>query len=240
VLRNRIAALEALVETQRNARALPGADGEPAAPMTELEVELTPIDERLKFIAEEKATIEKTLADLEATIQATPANEMVLAGLERELASLNDQYDEAVASLGQARVGERIEVLSKGERFSLIEPPTSPNSPARPKRVLIAAAGVVGGIGGGLGFIVLMEMLNRSIRRPVELTSKLGIQPFATIPYIRTPGEIRRKRRIVIGALVLIGVAIPAGLIALHTYYLPLDLLLGQFMENIGGAGPAS
>ena len=46
---------------------------------------------------------------------------MVLGGLERELANLSGQYDAAVANLGQAAIGERIEVLSKGERFSLIE-----------------------------------------------------------------------------------------------------------------------
>ena len=91
-----------------------------------------PIDARLEFIAQDKAAIEKTLAELEASIQATPKNEMVLAGLDRELANLNDQYNAAVASLGQAKVGERIEVLSKGERFSLIEQPTIPGSPVRP------------------------------------------------------------------------------------------------------------
>ena len=50
---------------------------------------------------------------------------MVLGGLEREREAIQRQHDDAVASLGQAQVGERIEVLSKGERFSLIEPPTA-------------------------------------------------------------------------------------------------------------------
>ena len=99
-----------------------------------------------------------------------------------------------MANRGQAQVGERIEVLSKGERFSLIEQPTMPGGPDSPNRLLIAAAGVVGGVGAGLGFVVLMEMLNRSIRRPVDLSAGLGIQPFATVPYIRTQGEPRWKR----------------------------------------------
>ena len=63
-----------------------------------------------------------------------------------------------------------------------------------------------------------MEMLNHSIRRPVELTARLGIEPFATVPYIRTPGEVRRKRMIVAGVLALIAVAIPATLFAIQTY----------------------
>jgi len=229
VLQARITALETLVEEQRAARALPDENGEAAEPMTELEIELAPIDARLEFIAQEKAQIDETLAELDLSMRATPNNEMVLAGLERELASLQAQYNGATAALGQAQVGERIEVLSKGERFSLIEPPTEPNAPVRPKRLLLAGAGVVGGGGLGVGFILLLELLNRSIRRPVELSTKLGIQPFATVPYIRTEGERRWKRSVIAAVLAVIVVVIPAGLFALHTYYMPLDLLFSEF-----------
>jgi polysaccharide chain length determinant protein (PEP-CTERM system associated) len=232
LLETRIAALEQLVEEQRQARAVPDENGEAAAPLTELEVELAPIDERLAFIAEERKMIEATLAELDASVQETPGNEMVLAGLERELATLQAQYNAAVADRGQAQVGERIEVLSKGERFSLIEQPSVPSGPVRPKRMLIAAAGLVGGVGAGLGFVVLMEMLNRSIRRPVDLTAKLGIQPFATVPYIRTLSERRWKRSVIATVLAVIAVAIPAGLLALHNYYMPLDLLFGTVLEQ--------
>ena len=176
--------------------------------------------------------IEATLAELEASIQETPANEMVLAGLERELATLQAQYNAAEGDRNSAQVGERIEILSKGERFSLIEQPSYPGGPVRPKRMLITAAGVVGGIGAGIGFVVLMEMLNRSIRRPVDLSARLGIQPFATVPYIRTRSETRWKRSVIVTVLAVIAVAIPAGLFALHTYYMPLDLLLGQVLEQ--------
>jgi len=234
MLTNQVAVLEKLVTEQQAARAVPDANGQPAAPASSLDLELAPIDARLEFIAQDKAAIEKALSDLDLSIQATPKNEMALAGLDRELANLNEQYNTAVASLGQAKVGERIEVLSKGERFSLIEQPTIPGSPVRPKRLLIASAGVVGGLGAGLGFVVLLEMLNRSIRRPLELSERLGIEPFATIPYIRTVGEARRKRSLVVLAIVLVAVAIPAALFAVHTFYLPLDLVFSELLAKIG------
>lgn len=240
MLETRIAALEDLVAQQSAERAVPDENGEAAAPASGLDLELAPIDARLEFIAQDKAAIEATLAELETSIQETPANEMALGGLERELANLQSQYDEAMANLSQARTGERIEVMSKGERFSLIEQPTTPSSPSSPNRKLIAAAGMVGGVGAGLGFVLLMEMLNRSIRRPVDLTAKLGLQPLATVPYIRTPGETQRKRMIVILALVLIAVAIPAGLFALHTYYLPLDLLMSELSAKLGLSSAAA
>jgi polysaccharide biosynthesis transport protein len=233
-LETRIAALEGLVEEQRASRALPGEDGEAAEPLSELDLELAPIDARLEFIAQDKAAIQETLAELDVSIQATPNNEMVLSGLERELETMQRQYNEASARLGQARVGERIEITSRGERFTLIEPPTEPGRPVRPKRVLIAGAGVVGGIGLGLGFVLLLEILNRSIRRPADISNGLGIQPFATIPYIRTRRESRFKTGVFGTVLGLVLIAIPVGLLALHTYYLPLDLLWSQLLGALG------
>lgn len=234
MLETRIAALEGLVDEERQARAVPDAEGNAVQPMTELEAELAPIDARLAFIEEEKAMIEQTLARLDETIRATPNNEMILAGLERELQNIQDRYTRASERLGQAQVGERIEVMGRGERFSLIEQPTQPGGPVKPRRVLIAGAGVAGGLGLGLGFVVLLELLNRSIRRPSEISSRLGIQPLATIPYIRSPGERRWKRGVVIGLLLLLGIGLPALLFAIHTFYLPLDLILGETTERFG------
>ena len=114
-------------------------------------------------------------------------------------------------------------------------PPTpAPASPDKPNRVLIAGAGVGGGLGAGLGFIFLMELLNRSIRRPAELTSRLGIQPFVTIPYMRTKRELRVKRTLMLVTLALIVVGIPIALFVIHTYYLPLDLLLRRAAASVG------
>ena len=128
-------------------------------------------------------------------------------------------------------------MTSKGQRFSLIEPAVAPSSPTEPNRVLIAGAGVAGGIGAGLGLILLLELLNRSIRRPAELTGQLGIQPFVTIPYMRTQRETRVKRALMLTVLALILIGIPVALFAIHSYYLPLDLLFRQMAGMVGLGG---
>jgi len=226
VLQSRISALQALVQKQQADRAVPGEGGAAGKPLSELDVELAPIDQRLGDIAAERAALQKASADLAAAQAATPKNEMVLNDLERQLTSLQTQYTNAVNSLGQAQVGEKIEVMSKGQRFTLIEAPFDRNAPVSPQRLLISAAGLMGGLGAALGFIVLWEMLNRSIRRPVELSHHLGIQPIITIPYIRTAGERRWRRWAVVGVLIFIIVAIPLVLLLVHTQYEPLDQLI--------------
>jgi hypothetical protein len=41
---------------------------------------------------------------------------------------------------------------------------------------------------------VLIEVLKGAIRRPADITARLGITPFATLPYLRTAGQVRRRR----------------------------------------------
>jgi hypothetical protein len=99
---------------------------------------------------------------------------------------------------------------------------------------MIAAGGFGIGLALAAGFFVLMELLNRTVRRPAEIVTALGITPLATLPYLESRAErvFRRSRRIAAALVVLIGV--PAGLWAVDTYYLPLDLLAERFVDQIG------
>ena len=232
LIETRIAALEKIVADQASTMTDPIEPG-----MTELDIQLAEIDGRLKFIADERTRIETALAELDESIKATPANELALAGLERDYANTRQQYDAMVDSRSRAAIGEQLEAQAKGARFSLVEPAVPPTAPDQPNRVLIAGAGVAGGLGAGLAFVVLLELLNRSIRRPSELAGQLGIEPFATVPYIRTQSEMRWKRSVLLTTLVLIAVAIPTALFLIHTYYLPLDLVLRRVLDTLGLAG---
>jgi hypothetical protein len=109
-----------------------------------------------------------------------------------------------------------------------------PSEPEQPNRPLIAAAGVGTGIAMGLAMVVLLEVLNKGIRRPGDLTQALGITTFATLPYFRTREEIWRRRAIIYGLLGGLLIGIPLVLWAVDTYYMPLDLLINGIGKRIG------
>ena len=102
---------------------------------------------------------------------------------------------------------------------------------------LLAGAGVGLGLVAGLRLIVLMELLQVAIRRPADLTARLGITPFAPLPYLRTAGQSRRRRVIIGLGFALVLLAIPAGLWLVHTQVIPLDLLLNRVMQKVGLSG---
>lgn len=228
MLEAQIAALETTVAAQ-TAGGLPQAPG-----LSAYEVQLADIDGQLAFIADRRAQIAAELDALRISIEATPGNAIALDTLERDYANARAQYDAAVASKARAETGDIIEALAKGQRISVIEQAIAPLEPARPNRPLIAAAGIGLGLAAGIGLFVLLEVLNTAIRRPQDLTARLGITPLATLPLLRTPAQARRRRTILILAFLAVLLAVPAALWAVDTYYRPLDLLIDQFLNLLG------
>lgn len=236
MLQAQIAAQEEVVNAQGPQDT--GADGRQ---LTAYEIQLADIDGQLNFIEERSNQLEAQMEDLQKTIAATPGNANALATMERSYANVQAQYNQAVADRARAETGDMIETLSKGQRISVIEQAIAPRNPDSPNRPLLAGAGLGGGVAAGLAFIVLLELLNSAIRRPVDLVNGLGIAPFATIPLIRSKGQLRRRRLIIALAFTVVLVAIPAGLWWVHTQIVPLDLFINRLIERIGLAmGPGA
>lgn len=239
LLQTQVAAQEAVVAAQVAATAAASgavaADGGP--PLTSFDLTIADLDSQLRFVATQREQIGVQLADLEATINATPANAITLGTLERDYQNTRVQYDEAVAKKARAETGEVIEALSKGQRITVIEQAVAPLEPDSPNRLLIAGGGIGAGLVLGFGVVLLLELMNAGIRRPVELTNRLGIAPFATLPYLHTRAEILRRRAIIGAAMAVAVVGVPAALWLVHTRVVPLDLLIDQMMQKVGLAG---
>lgn len=187
VLQARIAQMEGVV----NAQAANDPSARPGA--SPLDLQLAEMDTRADLLQEQRTQTEAQLAQVTDAIDRTAANGIALSALERDFTNLQTQYNTATQRLAAASTGERVELLSRGRRISVIEQPVAPSAPTKPNRVLIAGGGTGFGILLGLAVVVLMELLNRSPRKPEDLVKKLGIMPLATIPYMK-PVKPERAR----------------------------------------------
>ncbi|MEM6388371.1 MAG: lipopolysaccharide biosynthesis protein [Pseudomonadota bacterium] len=240
LLRSRIAQLETKIAeaaiAQEVAARTPSAPEE--APTNEgptlLDVQLNEIDSRVAALLLERDETERRIAVLTESIERTPEVAITLQELNRRYDTIQAQYNEAEDRLSQARTGDVIETRSRGQRITVIEQPAVPTEPTKPARLKIAAAGVALGIMAGVGLIVLLEMLNTTARRPEDLVAKFGITPFTTIPYIRTRTQTFVQRSLKLALILAILGGVPAAVFAVHTYYLPLDLLADKIMDRVG------
>ena len=225
VLKNRISQLETALGLQ------PGGSSNATSP---LDLQLAEIDRRVNDLEDQRAKINADLEKLTDAIARSTANGVALGGLERDYSNIQGQYNQAATRLSQASTGERIELLSRGQRITILEQPVPADRPSKPNRMLIAVGGTLAGIAAGLALVVLLELLNRSPRRPEDLVKKLGIMPLATIPYIRSSREIVWQRSLKAALILLILIGVPAIVWGIHTYYQPLDLLAARVMSQIG------
>jgi ATPases involved in chromosome partitioning len=120
-----------------------------------------------------------------------------IADLERkkELEEANYKYFQG--TLEKARIDEALDP-SKMPNISAVQRPSPPIMVTK-KRDKLALELAGGGIALGLALALLSELLlNRSVKRPLELEKRLGAPPLLSIPYSTSNGHQltgRKKRR---------------------------------------------
>ncbi len=233
ILRAQISALERIVAAQQAAEGTSAID-EDGTLLTPFELQLADIEGQIAFIDEQKELINETLATLATSIAATPGNALTLAALERNFDNVRAQYDRAVSNRATAEVGDTIEALSKGQRITVVEEAIPPTRPARPNRRRIVAMGIAAGFAMGFGFIALLEFLNSAVRRPAEIIEGLEITPIMTIPYIRTRGQIWRRRLFIPATIGAVLIGVPAALWYIDTNIQPLQPIVDDVLQRVG------
>jgi uncharacterized protein involved in exopolysaccharide biosynthesis len=234
-MRTRIEALERVIASEAERQAALSDDAleaEVGEQMSRINSEIELINTRLEQLEDERASLERQEAELERSIAETPNTEMALRALQRNYNNLQQQYGAARDKLAVSATGEQLELKQQAERFEVIEEATAPDAPDKPDRFMILAMGVGGGAGAGLALIVLLEFLNKAVRRPSDVISAIDQQPLAVIPYIYTDDELRRRSRIRWGIVVLAVGGFTAALVLVHVLYMPLDLLGRQLLEK--------
>lgn len=187
VLEAQIAAQEKIVAQKSGGNANPG--------MSAYEIQLADLDGQISYLEQQKSDLTASMEEIERTIAATPANAITLAELQRNYDNVQQQYNQAVADKAKAETGDTIESMARGKRIAVIEQATTPREPSRPNRIMVAGLGVGGGLVLGAALVLLLEILNRSIRRPEDLIKGLGITPFATLPLMQDPRQSFWRRR---------------------------------------------
>lgn len=231
VLESQITKLQETITAQSGGRS---GDEEASAQESLFQITLADFDTRLEDMETQITALRVQLQELEENIAATPGVGIALSTLQRDYASIQSQYKEAVNRRATASMGERIELSANGRRVTVVERAPVPREPSSPNRPMVAAAGVGGGLGAAAMLFLLLELINRTVRYPGEMISRTGITPLAVIPYMETAlrRRLRRSVRVLMMLIVLIGV--PAGLWAVDTYYRPLALIAQNLIERIG------
>jgi hypothetical protein len=180
------------------------------------------------------AEVRGRLAALNSRIQETPSVELAYRELVRDHENAVAKYQELRAKQMQAQVAVEMEKDSKGERFSLIEPPQYPEKATEPNRKKMLAMAMFGSVGSGVGAGYLAEMLYRSVTSPRVLSGLLEAPLLGVVPRVENEQQRARRRRLITIALVALAFLAVVALLAVHFLYMPLDTLWYVAMRRLG------
>ena len=125
-----------------------------------------------------------------------PVLQEEVSQLEARANSLRDQLRDVSGNVLRAQNSARMAQEQKGERLSVVDPPSSPDKPTSPNKLMLIGGGVGAGLGLGLVLALALEFLLRPIRGVGQLRA-LGLETLSLVPTFTPdppPGAPPRRR----------------------------------------------
>jgi polysaccharide biosynthesis transport protein len=158
------------------------------------------------------------IADLETRINAVPANEVALQGMNREYETKKVAYDDLLKRQSAASIGSAIQVNQQGETIQVIDPANLPQSHVAPKRLMLTLLGLGLGLCVGLVFAAAFEVPRLlTIQTVDDAAHYTNLPVLISLPELQTPQEAVRvpRRRLMLLAAGIVVTIMSIPLLAL-------------------------
>lgn len=198
-----------------------------------LKAQLDGIKSDTQNLVSRRNELKGKLADYEKRTAQTPDVEREYLMLRRDYENSVKRYQETKAKQMEAEIGQQLEKESKGERFSLIDPPQFPEEPVRPNRPAIIVLGFLLSMASGLGYAAVAESMDSSVRSAHGMANLIGAPPLSVIPYMNNSEDVARAEKT--RKLAIAGFAGGFILVValIHFLWIPLDVLWFKGLRRV-------
>lgn len=164
-----------------------------------LQSQLNTLDAEIAKHKEELQRLTRSISSYQAKLNAIPVREQQITELVRDYEISKGHYSQLLDKQLSAETATQLEIRQKGEKFEVLDPGQVAERPSRPNRILINAAGSIGGLILGVLLAIGTEFLGLSITSPADAELASGFQVLEVIPIIQTRADrsIRRRRLVV-------------------------------------------
>lgn len=178
----------------------------------QLKVRLVDAETETATLARRAAEAEREVERLSTLAASAPAVDAEFADLNRDYGVLRKQYEELLARRESARISQAVETTGDNVQFRILEPPNLPAVPGGPPRRIFLAVVLAMGVGGGIGFALLLSRVAETLDTVDQLTRAFGLPVLGAISPIETSAD--RRRRMVDGATLGLSSALLFGTFA--------------------------
>lgn len=232
-LESKISSLEAVLKTrqQDDAENLNIIEPDNPAYLT-MRSQLESVNSEIRSILGQLQSFKDKHASIEERLRQAPQAEREYLGLKRNYENAVVRYQETKAKQMQADVAMQLETESKGERFTLIDPPALPEEPVSPNRPAILFLGFILSLGFGIGFAVVADAIGGAVHGARGVKMVLGVLPLSVIPYQMNAQDILKRRKTRLFLIIGTVLALLVALIIVHFAVSPLDVLWFRVMRK--------
>lgn len=168
--------------------------GTEPAQVQQLRAQLASTEQAIHDKQKAQARIQEQIQLYQSRIQLSPVVEEQYKQLTRDHDTALEFYNDLLKKKNQSEMATDLEKRQQGEQFRVLDPPNLPEKPTFPKRSMFAAAGLGGGLALGLGFVVLLEFLKKSIRNEKDISFYLQLPTLAAIPDLKADQRKHKKK----------------------------------------------
>lgn len=148
----------------------------------EIEKEMLKSEAELAARRAGSTTLGKQLAELDTSIQSLDLQQNEHRNLQRELEINERNYLTYAAKVEEARISDNLD-RQKIASISVIQAPTTPHKPVKPKTLLNIMLGVILGATAGLAFAFFVDFMSQSFSTPGQAERRLHLPVLASIAH---------------------------------------------------------
>lgn len=200
-----------------------------------LQAQLQAAEADIKSLGTKREQLKAKLADYETRLTTAPQIEREYSSLTREHENALIKFRDIKAKQMEAEVSKQLEKESKGERFSLIDPPAFPEKPVSPNRPAILFLGFILSLGSGIGFAIVKDSVDNAVTSSKGVMALMGANPLGIIPYIANDQDRYLRQRTKRRWIIFFITSLVVGLLLIHFLWLPLDIVAFKVLRRLDG-----
>jgi polysaccharide biosynthesis transport protein len=166
--------------------------GSPA--VVQLRTQVNAMDTQLAGLERRDAELRTKLEQMQHRVEATPQVEREYKALTRDLELAHTQYDQLLKSQMDSELSSAAIASGRSDELRLVQAPSVPVKPSKPRRLAIAAVGLMLAMLLGLTTVVFAESVDQTVRGSRDVRRVLALSPLGVIPEIRDAASARRQR----------------------------------------------
>ena len=142
-----------------------------------------------------KSQLQGDLGQLNAKLALDPEVAAEQGRIERDYQVLKDQYDQLLTQREQVALRGQAQTQTDQVKFSVIDPPTTPRTPAAPNRMLLLTGVLLAGLAAGVGAAFALGQVRQTFATTPRLARASGMPVLGQIGEMVTRAQVEARTK---------------------------------------------